>query len=71
MSNAIESYVDELRCAGESPALLKMCAEGAIAHAKMVEAERDDLQERLNRAIDILRGMGQIMRRRRDGRAPA
>lgn len=53
-SNAIGSYEAELRAAGINVKLLAMCAQGAIAHAKMVEAERDDLQKRLDKAVDIL-----------------
>lgn len=36
---ALQSYEDELRNAGDNPELLKMCAQGAIAHARMAEAE--------------------------------
>lgn len=44
MSSAIESYEAELRGADADPALLKMCAQGAIAHAKMVEAELEEVR---------------------------
>jgi hypothetical protein len=37
--DAIESYKTELRAAGNDPELLKMCAQGAIAHARLVEGE--------------------------------
>ena len=52
--SGVETYEAELRAAGIDLRLLTMCAEGAIAHAKMVEAERDDLQKRLDKAVDIL-----------------
>jgi hypothetical protein len=37
--DAIESYKAELRAAGNDPELLKMSAQGAISHARMVEGE--------------------------------
>jgi hypothetical protein len=41
MSDSIETYEAELHHAGDDPALLKMCARGAIAHAKMIEEEKE------------------------------
>lgn len=44
-SPALGSYEDELRNAGADPVLLRMCAEGVTAHAKMVEGDLDLLRD--------------------------
>jgi hypothetical protein len=60
-SSIIESYEAELRAAGIDVKLLAMCAEGAIAHAKLVEAERDEARiacDEAERARDAARSLG-------------
>ena len=50
--SAIDSYRSELVRAGENPSLLRLCAFGAIAHAAMVERERDEFLDELRARED-------------------
>jgi hypothetical protein len=52
--SAIASYEAELRAAGNNPELLRMCAEGAIAHAKLMRVEHEEQTGRLKAALRVV-----------------